>query len=61
MLLCEIAPPAYPLLGYTVAQLSNYMKKYSYRAFSLINTNAEIDITRFKETTNVMFICKKCK
>lgn len=59
VILCEIAPSAYPLLGKTVTQLSNYMKKYSYRAFSLINTNAEIDITRLKETTNVMFVCRE--
>lgn len=55
VILCEIAPSAYPLLASTLTQLSNYMKKYSYRAFSLINTNAEIDITRIEETTNVMF------
>ena len=42
---CEIAPSAYPLLGYTLSQLSDYMKKYSYRSFSPIKINKEINIT----------------
>lgn len=32
---------------------------YLSRAFSLINTNVEIDLTRLEETTNVMFVCRK--
>lgn len=61
VILCEIAPSAYPLLGYTLAQLSNYMMKTRYRTFSLINTNAETDLARLEETTNVMFVCRKYK
>lgn len=51
----EIAPAAYPLLGFTLAQLLEYMERYHYHAFSLINTNAKVDITRLEKTTNVLF------
>ena len=53
-IICEITPAAYPLLGYTLAQLSEYMEKYNYHAFSLDDT--EIDITKLKGYPNVMFL-----
>ncbi|MBA7507585.1 hypothetical protein ES706_06305 [subsurface metagenome] len=55
VIICEIAPSAYPLLGYTLVQLSEYMKRYDYHAFSLINTHANVDITSLKQTTNIVF------
>ena len=54
-IICEIAPDAYPLLGVSPAHLSEYMKRYGYRAFSLVNNNAEIDITTLEKTTDVVF------
>ena len=54
-IICEIAPGAYPLLGFTLTQLADYMKTYGYRAFSLIDSNAEVDITRLNTLTNVLF------
>ena len=53
-IICEIHTAAYPLLGYTLTQLSEYMKKYDYHAFSL--DDAEIDITKLKEVTYVVFL-----
>ena len=53
-IICEITPAAYPLLGYTLSQLSEYMKKYNYHAFSLDDT--EIDITKLKGYPNVIFL-----
>lgn len=53
-IICEITPPAYPLLGCTLAQLSEYMEKYNYHAFSL--DDAKIDVTKVKEYPNVIFL-----
>ncbi|MFH1201742.1 MAG: FkbM family methyltransferase [Candidatus Omnitrophota bacterium] len=54
-IICEIAPTAYPLLGYQLSQLSEYMKKFNYAAFELDNSNKRIDITKLEKTTNVLF------
>jgi len=56
LIICEIAPAAYPLLGFKIIDLLKYMKKYSYRAFSTVNRDAEIDITKLETTQNVLFI-----
>lgn len=80
VIICEIAPTAYPLLGYTLAQLSEYMKKYNYRIFDMVgknnaqlpeymrkndyrifDKNIEIDITKLKETSDVLFIADNKK
>jgi FkbM family methyltransferase len=55
VIICEIAPAAYPLLGYTLSQMSDYMASWSYEAFSLIVPTKVVDITKLKETTNVVF------
>jgi FkbM family methyltransferase len=57
-IICEINPRAYPLLGHTIAELSKYMDKWNYRACSVFNTQAEVDITKLKETSNVVFVVK---
>ena len=54
-IICEIDPWAYPLLGYTLVQLSEYMKKYDYRAFELTNTEYEVDVANLATLTNVLF------
>jgi FkbM family methyltransferase len=54
-ILCEIVPPAYPLLGSSLKQFSDYMGNWSYEAFSLIDTKKPIDVTKLKEQTNVLF------
>lgn len=55
-IICEVSPPSYKRLGYTLIQLSEYMRNYNYRAFSLFNNDVEIDITYLSETTNVLFM-----
>lgn len=57
-IICEIAPAAYPLLGCSLAHLSEYMKRYNYHAFNIVDTHAEVDITKLEKTTNVIFISK---
>lgn len=52
-IICEITPVAYPLLGYSLGQLSKYMEKHNYHAFSF--DNAKIDVTKLKEQINVVF------
>ncbi len=54
-IICEIIPYAYPLLGYTLMQLSEYMRKYNYNAYSLIDKNIKIDIAKLEDITLVMF------
>ncbi len=58
VIICEIAPAACSVQGYTLAQVSEYMKKYGYHAFSLADYDVEIDITTIKNTTNVVFMRK---
>ena len=55
VIICEIAPSLYPLLRCTLAQVLEYMKNYNYNAYSIVDTNTEVDITRLKEITNIVF------
>lgn len=55
VIICEIAPAAYPFLGYTLSQLSEYMEKFGYLAFDMNDINSEIDILTLRTTTNVLF------
>lgn len=53
--ICEVAPSAYPLLESILENLSSYLKQYSYDSFDLIRNRVKIDITKLKNTTNVLF------
>lgn len=55
-IICEITPRAYPLLGYDLRQLSEYMNKYAYCAFSVLNTKTKVDICQLTDMTNVLFL-----
>ncbi|MHC4457064.1 MAG: FkbM family methyltransferase [Planctomycetota bacterium] len=55
-IICEISPRTYAFLDFTLTQLSEYMKGYGYNAFSIFNTAAEIDITKLRKITNVVFV-----
>jgi FkbM family methyltransferase len=56
-ILCEIMPEAYPLLGYSLEQLADYMENWSYDSFSLKGNQGLIDIRDIKEFegANVLF------
>jgi len=58
-IICEIAPSAYQLLGYTRNQLIEYMKEFSYEAYNIMNPKLKADITKFKEGTEVVFKTSK--
>jgi len=53
-IICEIHPEAYPLLGYTLSELLEYMKKHNYHTFSL--DHIKMNITKLKEYASVMFL-----
>jgi FkbM family methyltransferase len=57
-IICEIAPSAYELLGCTLSQLAWQMDAWGYRAFSVPNTNVEVNIVTLIKTTNVVFLSK---
>lgn len=59
VIICEITPSAYPALGESRLQLIEYMKNYGYRAYNIMNPKLKIDITKFKEGTNVVFKTSK--
>lgn len=58
VILCEIAPSAYSFLGYTLSQLFEYMKYYSYEAFNILDMSTKIRASVLEKTTNVLFIPK---
>ncbi|MFC2044649.1 FkbM family methyltransferase [Chloroflexota bacterium] len=55
IIICEVAPSAYPLLESTLENRSSYLKQYSYDSFDLIRNRVKIDITKLKNTSNVLF------
>lgn len=58
ILLVEIAPGAYPLLGFSLEQLAKYMEHYHYSCELLSNQGISFDIRTLSETTNVVFFCE---
>ncbi|HGE72005.1 TPA: FkbM family methyltransferase [Candidatus Poribacteria bacterium] len=55
LILCEIAPKAYQILGLEIKDLFLYMEGYSYQPFSVINTNRRISYKELQETTDIIF------
>jgi FkbM family methyltransferase len=55
VILCEILPEAYPLLGYTLIQIKEFMAQFGYKAFDVIRPQSEIEITTLTLNTNVVF------
>jgi len=58
-IICEITPSAYPLLGASRQELIIYMKQYGYEAYNIMAPWRKVDITKFKEGTNVVFKTSK--
>jgi len=58
-IICEITPSAYPLLGASRQELIIYMKQYGYESFDIMAPWRKVDITKFKEGTNVVFKTSK--
>lgn len=58
-IICEIVPSAYPLLQTSRQELIDYMKQYGYDAYNIMAPWRKVDITKFKEGTNVVFKTSK--
>lgn len=55
VIICEIVKSAYPALKYTLTQLIEYMKKYNYSTYSIVNFNKKINIKELKDIDLVVF------
>jgi FkbM family methyltransferase len=55
-IVCEIAPRAYPLIGKTLGDLSDWMKQFGYAAHSLMHHTASIDVTKVKQVQDVLLL-----
>ena len=54
-IICEIAPRAYPLMGRTIAELSDYMATFGYAARDLIDGIAPVDLAEIHHVEDVLF------
>lgn len=61
LIICEICPSAYKLLGYKLEDLFKYMERFNYFPFSILNSKKEISIKKIKKesTINIIFKIKK--
>jgi hypothetical protein len=55
VIICEIAPAAYKLLGITLQQLEEYMASFGYSAYDILKKQAKVSLPKLTETTNVIF------
>lgn len=56
VLLIEIAPSAYPLMGSTLREFRQHMNRVGYSAFDVHNHHCPVDVPSLTETTNVLFL-----
>jgi FkbM family methyltransferase len=54
-IICEIAPRAYPLMGRTIAELSDYMATFGYAARDLIDGIAPVNLAEIQHVGDVLF------
>ncbi len=61
LIICEVCPPAYKLLGYKLEDLFQYMERFNYFPFSILNSKKEFSIKRIEKesTINILFKVKK--
>ena len=55
LIVCEIAPAAYPLLKLSITDLIKFMGQFGYQAYSTEIPTEKVNIERFHETTNIFF------
>jgi len=58
IIICEITPSAFSLLGCTPDQLLKYMEQYGYYPYNIKNHRLKIDVTKFKESSDILFKAK---
>jgi len=59
VIICEIAPSGYALLGGTLEELSRYMKTHGYVALSLLSPEREVDVAGLTARSDVLFVPKR--
>lgn len=59
IILCEVAPRAYPLLGTHPADLRDYMARFGYAAFDLIDAATPVDVTTIHTVGDVLLLPKR--
>lgn len=57
-IICEIAPRAYPLMGKKLADLKQYMGKFNYSAYDLIDGATPVDVCAMKHVEDVLFLAR---
>jgi FkbM family methyltransferase len=55
-IICEIAPRAYPLMGTSLAALSDFMAEFGYTARDLIDGSTKVDLTALEHVGDVLFL-----
>lgn len=58
-IVCEIAPRAYPLMGFSVVELATLMAGYGYSARDLIDDVRRVDLCAIKHVEDVLFLAEK--
>gem|GEM_PF-501581 len=58
-IICEIIPRAYPLLGYQLNELSDYMEQHGYQARNVPDASRAVDICNLKHTEDILFMPTK--
>lgn len=56
VIICEVNPFICESMGYKLVDLSEYMRKFGYNSYNLINCKVRTDITKLKETADIVFI-----
>jgi len=56
VIVSEIAPRAYPLLGECLSALRDYMTRFGYSAFDIIDGTTPVDITALRGVDDVLFL-----
>jgi FkbM family methyltransferase len=58
-IICEIAPRAYPLLGKTVSELSQYMSGFAYSAFDVADGTTPVGLSSIDCVDDVLFLARR--
>lgn len=58
-IICEIAPPAYRLLGRRVRELETFMARYGYTARDLVDGSTPVDLSAIGHVEDVLFLAAR--
>jgi FkbM family methyltransferase len=58
-IICEVAPRAYPLLGNTISDLSQYISSLGYSAFDVADGTTPIDLSSIDCVDDVLFLARR--